>query len=343
MSALRRVEIGDSRWSDFAASRPEASLFHNPAWAQLLAECYGFDPFALVLEEEGEIRAGLPMLEIRGHLGGRRWVSLPFTDNCPPLASDPGVLPRLPRALDEARAAAGAEDVVIHAELRGPGAGTWVSAVTHSLDLQPDSDAVFATFHRSQVQRSVRKAEREGVELRRAEHESELTEDFYRLHLETRRRQGTPIQPYRFFGLLWKRVLEPGLGFLTLARVGDVPVAGAVFLVWNETVIYKYGASDPRYLGVRPNHLLFWDAIRWSCEQGYKRFDFGRSDVGHSSLRDFKSRWGTEERPLRYTSLSGGARDLTEGLAARALGEVIRRSPPWVCERLGAALYRYVA
>ena len=64
--------------------------FHDPAWAQLVADCYGFDAFAAALiAEDGEIRAGAPMVAVR-HLGRRpRWVSLPFTDYCPPLAASP--------------------------------------------------------------------------------------------------------------------------------------------------------------------------------------------------------------------------------------------------------------
>jgi CelD/BcsL family acetyltransferase involved in cellulose biosynthesis len=342
MSALVHLDL-DTRWPEFVASSAAALPFHDPAWAGVLAECYGFRAFALALEEDGEIVAGLPMVETRGVMGGTRWVSLPFTDVCPPLTATPAARDRLSGVLDEARERAGVARIDVHAPLEGDGVESWVAAVTHTLDLRPDADAVFSTFHRSQVQRYVRKAAQGPLELRRAETESDVTEAFYGLHLETRRRQGTPVQPRRFFALLWRRVLEPGLGFATLAYAEGKPVAGAVFLAANATVTYKFGASDPRYLGLRPNHLVFWDAIRWACAQGYRRFDFGRTDLENRGLREFKSRWGAEEEPLRYSNVAGGAPSTAQGRAVRALGPVIRHSPAWVCRGLGEALYKYAA
>jgi hypothetical protein len=65
-----------------------------------------------------------------------------------------------------------------------------------------------------------------------------------------------PVQPRRFFELLWRLVLEPGLGFLLLAHAGARPVAGAVFLRGSRCLTYKYGASDASAWPLRPNHAV---------------------------------------------------------------------------------------
>ncbi|HEV3363280.1 MAG TPA: GNAT family N-acetyltransferase, partial [Acidimicrobiia bacterium] len=115
------------------------------------------------------------------------------------------------------------------------------------------------------------------------------------------------------------------------------------FLTWNGTVIYKYGASDPASWSFRPNHLLFWDAIRWSCDHGYRTFDFGRTDRANSGLRAFKAGWGATEEPLIYSvfgdSAEGGIGERLQSLAA----PIIRRGPAWLPRLLGEALYRYSA
>ena len=67
-------------------------------------------------------------------------------------------------------------------------------------------------------------------------------ETFYRLHLQTRRRLGVPVQPRRFFALLLERVIRTGLGFVLTAHRDNVPVAGALFCAWNGTVMCKYSA-----------------------------------------------------------------------------------------------------
>ena len=113
----------------------------------------------------------------------------------------------------------------------------------------------------SQVQRGIKRSRRDGVAIRRGDQERDLTEIFYDLHLHTRRRHGTPVQPRRSFELLWRRILEPRHGFLSLAYSGRVPVAGAVFLSGRETLTFKYSASRPEFWRVRPNHAVIWHAM----------------------------------------------------------------------------------
>ncbi len=334
------LDLDDPRWLGFVAGRPEASGFHHPAWSRVLAEAYGFRPFALALaREDGSLAAGLPLMEVRG-LRGRRWISLPFTDNCPPLAG-PDDEPRLLSAVDSERRRAGIGRV----EIRAPaGDAPWrrfERGVLHARALGADAEAVKSTFA-PQVRRDVARAEREGVSVFRGERRGDLVETFYRLHLQTRRRHGVPIQPRRFFELLWERVLEPGLGFVLIAEGGGESVAAAVFLAWNRTLTYKFGASDPAAWGLRPNHALFWEAIRWACDHGYATLDLGRSDLANEGLRMFKSRWGASESELVYSALGEGA-ERRSGRLERALGVTIRHSPSWVCRLTGELLYKQAA
>jgi len=337
-AALSVLDPGAERWRGYVESAPGAGPFHHPAWIATLGDTYGYRPFVLALgDESGGLAGGLPMMEVRGPLGrGRRWISLPFTDHCPPLGLEGAPLAGL---LNDARAGAGVPRMEIHAELEG--GYTDAGAVRHLLALEPDADALLRTFHRSQVQRNIRKAERSGVVVRRATTAEELTGTFYRLHLGTRRRLGVPVQPRRFFVRLWERMLEPGLGFVLIAEADGAAVAAALFLAYGDTVVYKYGASDAGSWGLRPNHAIFWDAIRWSCEAGYRWFDWGRSDLGDESLRRFKSHWGSEELPLAYTTLAD--EPPRAGASGRAIAPLIRRSPAWVCRGIGELLYKYAA
>ena len=60
-AALRRLDLADPAWASFVADRPEATIFHHPAWASVLARSYGgLSPFVLVLERDGGIAQGLP-------------------------------------------------------------------------------------------------------------------------------------------------------------------------------------------------------------------------------------------------------------------------------------------
>jgi CelD/BcsL family acetyltransferase involved in cellulose biosynthesis len=312
----------------------------------MLAESYGFSSFGLALEDAlGGLVAGVPIVETRGLLRGRRWISLPFTDFCPPLVvGNSDDLPaRLEEEIDAARREAGVDSVELRAAPASDRPLRLHRGLRHTLQLDHDPERTFGRF-KPNVRNKIRSADRSEVTIAREKKEVDVTRTFYELHTATRRRLGVPVQPRRYFFLLWQRILEPGLGFLLVARAGGEPVAAAVFLAWNGTIVYKYGASDPAAWKLRPNNALLWHAISCACEDGYSIFDFGRTDPANDGLREFKRGWGTEEASLAYAVL-GPTRvsAVNTERAARLTAPVIRHAPHFVCRGLGRALYRYAA
>jgi CelD/BcsL family acetyltransferase involved in cellulose biosynthesis len=343
---LVRIDLGDPRWSRLVDGNPASLPFHTPAWASFIADAYRFRAFALgVTGADGELAAGLPLIEIGSRFGARRWVALPFTDACGPLVSPSDgadVVDLLARRLEQARIDAGISRIEVRAPLPGDACTHHSAAVLHRLALEPAPDAVARHF-RPGVRQGIRSAEKAGVVVRRGESKTDLTDVFYSLHLRTRRRLGVPVQSRRYFRLLWERVLAPGGGFVLIASHEEEPVAAAVFLTGGNTVVYKYGASDERKWRLRPNNGLFWEAIQWACTNGYETFDFGRSDLEAEGLRRFKSSWGATETPLTYSTLgdhrAGGP---GHGRLGAIASTTIRWSPAIVCRAAGL-FYRWAA
>jgi CelD/BcsL family acetyltransferase involved in cellulose biosynthesis len=330
----------DPSWTDLVARSPAATIFHHPAWAGLLRATYGYGMTACAVPgEDGRLVAGLPVAAVSSRFTGRRLVALPFSDLCPPLVADdapPWAGTALRQALGVFQAGHG-----LRLEVRGTGHVLQRSPAGerfhhHVLALGPEIAAVERRFAKPQVLRGVRRARREGLTAWTATDRSAL-EAFYRLHVATRRRLGVPTQPRRFI-LGFEGLFARGLGFVILVRRDERPVAAGVFLALGETLLYKYGASDARFLGLRPNNLLFMEAIRWGCEHGMRRLDFGRTHWDHESLRAFKLAWGAEEHELRYRYVGGVPAHGSER-AAGMLGAVIRRSPPAVGRAIGEVLY----
>jgi CelD/BcsL family acetyltransferase involved in cellulose biosynthesis len=342
--ARRELDIDDPRWLSFLSAQHEEALpFHRPLWLQILSECYGFRPFVLAMEAaSGVVAAGLPLLEVRDPVRGRRWVALPFTDRCPPLATSRDAERVLARELTAAAAEQAVRRVEVRSELAGPGLSAGTVAVQHLLDLGPGAQAVERGFS-SAARRNTRKARRVGLEVRLAECEEDVTEAFYRLHMRTRRRLGVPVQPRRFFRLLWQLGLERGLGHGLLILAEGRPIAAGIFLVGGRTLVYKYGASDERTWSLRPNNLLFAEAIGRACQAGMMNFDFGRSALEDVGLRAFKASWGARESPLVYTRAGEAPRVEVRSLPVRAAAATIRRAPMWFGRAAGEAFYRYAA
>jgi len=335
---LVRVELRDPRWTDFVARQPEASFYNHPEWTQLVADCYGYSAFVLgFTDEHGALTAGVPVVEVKGLFGQRRWISLPFTDYCPLLSRDA----ELVSALVDASRSARVKVVELRAELaEHPGVQRQVVGIRHRLTLGPDADAIHQGFSRMH-RRNIRTAMSAGVTMRRGTSSADI-DTFYALHLRTRHRQGVPIQPRRFFDLL-AVVLQRGHGFVSTASWHGVPIASALFLAWNGVIINKYAASDERYWKYCANNLLTWTEISWACANGYRMFDWGRIDADQLGLRQFKRGWGATEEPVSFSYIGGRPQTLKSSNLQDALAVIIRRSEPWVCRVLGEVLYRYAA
>jgi CelD/BcsL family acetyltransferase involved in cellulose biosynthesis len=308
----------------------------------LLARSYRYTFSALcVMDAEGAIVVGLPLARVESRLTGRRLVALPFSDVCGPVrapAASAEADALLADALKSLRRSSGL-NIELRDALPATGGHLKSSFLWHRLALESDAEVVLKRGSKSQ-RSSRNKAAREGVTTRVGTDRAAL-DAFYALHLITRRRQGVPTQPKRFIRG-YERLFELGLGYVILAEYEGRPIAGAVFLAYGDTTTYKYGASDPEFLKLRPNNLVLAEAIRRACAAGHSTFDFGRSDVTNTGLAAFKRSWGAEEVELFYTYLADEAPEQGSGRLHKILAEVIQRSPVQVGQAIGTALYRHV-
>jgi CelD/BcsL family acetyltransferase involved in cellulose biosynthesis len=343
MGSLQALRPEDPDWVSFLAEAPDANAFHHPAWLRAVTQAYGYTALALVQRDaEGRIVAGVPAAQVR-RPSGRVVVSLPFSDHCSPLARDEPALRRLARGIGGWASHMGAA-----VELRGglPEVEGWASypaGVLHLLRLEPGPEVLWRELRES-FRRQIRQARRAGLRVRFSREAKDL-DAFYRLQVATRRRQGVPVQPRRFVASVWRECVCAGPGWAAIVETPQgLPVAASLLLAWNGWVIEKFQASDADYWPLKPNQLLIWSTIEWSCEQGYRLFDFGRTDLGHHSLQRFKAAWGAEPVPLRYSSRGrAGARASADGRLGGLLRAVVQRSPALVCRALGELLYRYAA
>ncbi|MFW6195105.1 MAG: lipid II:glycine glycyltransferase FemX [Chloroflexota bacterium] len=341
--------VGDPRWEALVSGRPDATVFHTPQWLSVLRNSYGYEPRAAVLEsEDGSLAAGAPYCLVRSRLTGNRIVSLPFCDYAPPLTSSGEETGRL---LEAMQSEAGSSGRVSYTQLRwghlpeAPAAlDAWSSDDSYSnyvVDLTGSLDDLERGLH-SSARRAIRKAGREGLTAE-VEGGIDAVRSFYRMNVLTRRKHGTFPQPWRFLEEIHRRLISRENGFLVTAYYEGQPIAADFVLCSNETAFYKYNASDPRFLGLRPNNLALWHAICESKRRGMKAFDLGRVDAGNEGLRRFKLLWGAEEQPLPYFSYpaSNGVAGGEQGTVYRLAAPVLRRAPTGVLSVMGRALYRH--
>jgi CelD/BcsL family acetyltransferase involved in cellulose biosynthesis len=342
MTTANPLEHDD--WDAQLENSSAASFFHSSAWAKVLQGTYGYHPVYFTLGDSGCLRTLLPFMEVDSWLTGRRGISLPFTDECTPICPDADTLKILfQEAIHYADKRAWR-----YLECRGSrplfgDAPASTSYLGHQLELHDEPAALFSGFS-SSSRRSIRKAEQSGLEVKFSQ-EITAARVFYRLLCQTRRKHGVPPPPYRFFLNLHRHVLLPGQGCIVLAYHGTVPVAGAVFLHFAKTAIYKYGASDESFQNLRPNNLVIWQAIQHYAQLGYRMLDFGRTSIGNDGLRKFKLAWGATERRIDYIKYDRNSRRFVVA-PDKAYGwhnRLFRTIPTSLSRLIGAMAYKHIA
>jgi len=168
--------------------------------------------------------------------------------------------------------------------------------------------------------------------------------EFYRLHVQTRRRHGLPPQPLSFFRNIVDEVIRRGAGFVVHASLESRCVAAAIFFQFGRTAIYKFGASEAASQGARGNNLVMWEGIRSLARSGCESLHFGRTSLANDGLRRFKLGWGTTEELMRYFQWDTVARKWVGGCDhSRGLHNVFFAKMPLAINRLaGAVVYTHL-
>jgi hypothetical protein len=286
-------------WDHVVALHRDASCFHTSAWAKVLHQTYNHKPFYLQFSGGRRLAALIPLMEVRSPFTGHRGVCLPFSDACEPLVFDPEVIGLV---RDRLIRFAG-ERCWKHVEIRSGKSFPLSSSSTakfygHRLDLRGGVEELISRFA-SPVRRAIRKAERSGVSAAVVRNRQAIA-DFYRLHVETRRRHGLPPQSISFFLNIYEHIIKPGLGFVVLAERRSRPIAAAIFFRFGKNALYKYGASEKKFQELRANNLVMWQGIQFLARNGAEELHFGRTDCQNDGLRRFKLSWDTEEEIIEY-------------------------------------------
>ncbi len=321
-NGLRVVNLDyhrDPRWRPFVASHPEGTVFHHPAWLQILEAEYDRPSIVLACENEnGKLSALLPLVHTRGlpFLGkqrtARRLSSLPRTPVAGPLSIDP----LASRLLMQATAGLARHDAQLQLEIKtsspeldglveGLIRVDWNPSFVLNLPENPDDFQVGdSRTRRHHIRGAINKAFRSGVQVRPAETEQELRA-WYELYLDSMRRRVVPARPFRFFVALWEILRPRGQMELLLAEQlqpgGARLLAGSIFLKFARTIFYSFTGCRREDFSLHPHDLLQWQAIHAAVRDGFRHYDFGEVPGEAPLLARFKNKWGAKESGLyRY-------------------------------------------
>ncbi len=287
--------VDRDRVGAFLENSGNSTVYHHPGWKAVVENTFRHPFHYLVAESEGRVRGVLPLVHIRSRLFGNYMVSLPYFNYGGPCASDLETRGELLRESVRLAGRAKARFVEFRSldrwENEMPVKTGKVSMV---LSLPTSSEELWESFP-SKLRSQIRRPGQEGM-VARIGREEELG-GFYRVFSVNMRDLGTPVYPKRFF----ENILAQFRRNTWICSVyKDRMVTASGFLVgFRNRLEIPWASSLRKFNRWSPNMLLYWESLRFGCDNGFGSFDFGRSTMGEGTYR-FKKQWGALPRQLYW-------------------------------------------
>lgn len=298
-SSIRILQPEDeSRWDTFVESVPGGTFYHLSGWRRIFEEALQHKTWYLYSESGGEIRAVLPLVQVRSKLFGNTLTSMPFLVYGGVAAMDAGASELLVNEAVRIAESLGVDSLELRDRDLGGiecGGEHWVtksSYVTFRKAVSSDPDENMRGVPRKQ-RAMIRKGIKAGLEAEEDDNAARL----HRALLECKRNLGTP-----FFGRGYlqaiKDVFRDRAEILTITRNGTLVCSVMSFKFRDEILPYYGGGGDlaRKFYG---NDFMYWSVMERAAQAGVRIFDYGRSREGTGAYR-FKKHWGFEPEPLHY-------------------------------------------
>jgi len=340
MTVIRKIEeSGSTRWNEFVCRHPKATIVHLYEWLLAIKGSYGLEILHLAAEEDGTIVAVLPVAVMKAPLRRPSGLSLPYSGYAGFLVAD-GVdrdtlfgdfqksLSRHGLATTEVRQLAG----------EGDDGGT---DVTMKLALPPSGELLWKQLD-AKVRNLIRKAERSGLITRWG---LEQLDDFYQIYARNMSRLGTPVHSKAFFSEICQQMRDK-VDILSVLKDGRA-IASMFVLKFRNQIAGPWASSLRQFDSYSPNMLLYWEALRYGCENGFDEFDFGRSQRD-SGTEKFKRQWGARPIAIEYLVMTEEGNRRLDSLAlysssrARLLSRLWKWIPYRLALRLGPRIRKYL-
>ena len=294
-------ERDQQAWDAYVRHHPRGLAYHQFAWKQAINQAYGLDACYLLAEERGSVIGILPLILFPAPLFRKQYVSLPFCDVGGVIADNPKVAAQLAeQAILLAR-----RNRIARIEIRAEGdlgdSGQPADAsqkVRMVLDLPGDSAVLLAGL-KAKLRSQVKKPMREGLSFRVGG--LELLDDFYFVFVRNMRDLGSPVHS-RYWIQAVIQCYDQQARIVAVYTPEGHPAAAAVMLLYPTVVSNPWASSLRSCKQLNPNMLLYWAMLSFAADNGFPRFDFGRSTPGGGTYK-FKQQWGAREIPLQWMEL----------------------------------------
>ncbi|MBF0319542.1 MAG: GNAT family N-acetyltransferase [Nitrospirae bacterium] len=270
------------RWDAFVDK--QGTLYHNSHWASILRDIYGFKPYYLFVEDNGEIKSVLPLFHVKAPFLKDELVSIPHVESA-------GIinLEFYLEYLDFIKKTLKIPKIKIfqNKDAIGDFAAATGQAVMIA-GLADTKEMIIPNIKSGRTRNEMRAALKKNFQVTIANDDGSLR-DFYRVYLKKMREFGTP--PHRFAYI--KKISESfgSLCFTIVVRQGDEPVGAGFYIFFNDYLYNIYLTVEDKYLRHKVGHLIEFKAMEMGVENGCRYLVLGRCEEDGGNF-SYKSKLG---------------------------------------------------
>jgi serine/alanine adding enzyme len=333
----------NSKWDEYVMQCPEGTFFHLTGWKNVIEKSLRLTPiYIMALNEADKIRGVLPMFLMRDILTRKYLVSLPFSAHAGICADDMDIRTELLKKANEIAV----ENRVQYIELRQLAdevfqLPTQKDFVTMIVKLEKGEEFLWNHSFNKRRRTAVRKAQKEGLTV---DFKKNHLAEFYNILSINQRNLGTPNYPKLFLRNFLEEFNDSAN--IIVVKYRDKIIGGTLFVTYKNMLIPFWAASLSQYNNLRPNDMLYWEAMKFACRNGFKYFDFGRSTINSGTFK-FKQNWGAETVHLNYQYLFNKCQRIPTVSATadnkyQLAINIWKKLPMAVVNTLGPKLIRYL-
>jgi len=334
-----------TEWDTYVRSHENAGPYHLFAWKRAVEHAYGHTCFYIISEyENGKVVGILPLVLVKPPLLPGTIVSLPFCDYGGVLSTETAAMEAMYNHAMQIAEVAGAR-MDIRCRRTEP-----VLTDTHGLveishkvrmilDLPENSELLWNSF-KSKLRSQIRKPQKDGLTFTLGS--IELLHDFYAVFRLNMRNLGSPVHARNWIESVIRFFHEDA--HVGVVYWGGTAVAAGIILACRDTISIPWASALSEYSRSSPNMLLYWGFLSYACNNGFRRFDFGRSTPDEGTYR-FKEQWGARPVPLYwYGAGNAGLKVSTPGGGSirKNVEAIWSRLPQGLVDRMGPILRKYI-
>ena len=277
----------------YVDEHPQGMIYHKSGIQEVIKRALGHDSLYLCARSKGKIKGVLPLIHMHSVVFGNFLISVPFFNYGGVCADDEATEKALlEQAVARAKKLGSAHIELRHSRSVFPELQQKTHKVAMILDLPENADDLMASF-KSKLRSQIRRPTKEGVYTKIGK--LDLLDDFYDVFSVNMRDLGTPVYGKRFFRHMLTTF--PSRTWIVAAYKDEQPIAAGFLLGYKETVEIPWASSLREFNRLSANMLMYFDSLKLAVEQGYKKFDFGRSTPDEGTYK-FKAQWGSQPLPL---------------------------------------------